>query len=163
MILLFYNLALLTGLVASAPWWLWRIVTTHKYREGLGERLGMVPAWLRSQSAERPVIWLHAVSVGEVLAASSLIAQLSIRAEGHRVVVSTTTRTGQKIARDAMGWAIEAARTGTSEAVAPVGVHHLHRGEWAESLTPPWNSWKARAWDSVWHARASSLKPRPFT
>jgi len=32
----FYNLALLTGLVASAPWWLWRMATTNKYREGLG-------------------------------------------------------------------------------------------------------------------------------
>jgi 3-deoxy-D-manno-octulosonic-acid transferase len=40
MILLFYNLALLTGLVASAPWWLWRMAATNKYREGLGERLG---------------------------------------------------------------------------------------------------------------------------
>jgi 3-deoxy-D-manno-octulosonic-acid transferase len=41
--------------------------------------------------------------VGEVLAASSLIAQLSARADGYRVVVSTTTRTGQKIARDRFG------------------------------------------------------------
>ena len=35
MILFFYNLALLVALVVGAPWWLWRMATTHKYREGL--------------------------------------------------------------------------------------------------------------------------------
>jgi len=35
MILFFYNLALLAVLVAATPWWLWRMVTTQKYREGL--------------------------------------------------------------------------------------------------------------------------------
>ena len=103
MILFFYNLALLTGLVASAPWWLWRMATTHKYREGLGERLGTVPAWLRSQSAQRPVIWLHAVSVGEVLAVSRLIAELDKALPGLQVLISTTTRTGQKLARERFG------------------------------------------------------------
>ena len=43
MILLFYNVALLVALVVGAPWWLWRMATTHKYREGLRERLGRVP------------------------------------------------------------------------------------------------------------------------
>jgi 3-deoxy-D-manno-octulosonic-acid transferase len=38
MILFFYNFALFVGLVAGAPWWLWRMATTHKYREGLLER-----------------------------------------------------------------------------------------------------------------------------
>ena len=103
MILFFYNLALLTGLVASAPWWLWRMATTHKYREGLGERLGMVPAWLRSRSAQRPVIWLHAVSVGEVLAVSRFIAELDKALPGLQVLISTTTRTGQKLARERFG------------------------------------------------------------
>jgi 3-deoxy-D-manno-octulosonic-acid transferase len=103
MILLFYNLALLTGLVASAPWWLWRMATTNKYREGLRERLGKVPAWLRSQCAERPVIWLHAVSVGEVLAVSRLIEELGTALPEFQVLVSTTTRTGQKLARERFG------------------------------------------------------------
>ena len=47
MILFFYNLALLAALVAGAPWWLWRMATTEKYREGLWERLGRVPERLR--------------------------------------------------------------------------------------------------------------------
>jgi 3-deoxy-D-manno-octulosonic-acid transferase len=103
MILLFYNLALLTGLIASAPWWLWQMATTHKYREGLGERLGRVPPWLRSQCAERPVIWLHAVSVGEVLAVSRLVEELDKALPNAQVLISTTTRTGQKLARERFG------------------------------------------------------------
>jgi len=73
MILLFYNLALLAALVVGAPLWLWRMATTHKYREGMAARLGKVPATLAALAHERPVIWLHAVSVGEVLAASRLV------------------------------------------------------------------------------------------
>ena len=42
MIIFLYNLALLAVLVAGAPWWLWKMATTHKYREGLAERLGRV-------------------------------------------------------------------------------------------------------------------------
>ncbi|HUB30190.1 MAG TPA: 3-deoxy-D-manno-octulosonic acid transferase [Terracidiphilus sp.] len=103
MILLFYNLALLSGLLASAPWWLWRMATTHKYREGLRERLGRVPPWLKSAAPKRPVIWLHAVSVGEVLAVSRLIAELDAALPGVQVLVSTTTKTGQDLARERFG------------------------------------------------------------
>ena len=50
------------------------------------------------------VIWLHAVSVGEVLAASRLIVELETAlGEGWRVVISTTTRTGQALARERFG------------------------------------------------------------
>ncbi len=103
MTLLFYNLALLTALVAGAPWWLWRMATTQKYRAGLAARLGRVPAWLRSQAGTRPVVWLHAVSVGEVLAVSRLVAELDEALPGWQVLISTTTRTGQELARQRFG------------------------------------------------------------
>jgi 3-deoxy-D-manno-octulosonic-acid transferase len=103
MILFFYNLALIVGLVAGAPWWLWRMATTHKYREGLAERLGKVPATLAALGHERPLIWLHAVSVGEVLAASRLIGELDRAFPGYRLLISTTTRTGQELARERFG------------------------------------------------------------
>lgn len=99
MILLLYNLALLLALLVSAPWWLWRMATTHKYREGLRERLGRVPKRLRDASDGRPVIWLHAVSVGEVVAVSQLVGELQRAFPRHRLLVSTTTRTGQDLAR----------------------------------------------------------------
>ncbi len=103
MILLFYNLALFVALVAGAPWWLWRMATTHKYREGLMKRLGRVPRGLASTSAsavDRPLIWLHAVSVGEVLAVTRLVRTLESALPGYLLVVSTTTRTGQALARE---------------------------------------------------------------
>jgi 3-deoxy-D-manno-octulosonic-acid transferase len=103
MILFFYNLALLSGIVAGAPWWLWRMATAQKYREGLSQRLGNVPAWLRSKAAGRPVIWLHAVSVGEVLAVSRLVEELDRTTPAFQVLISTTTRTGQALARERFG------------------------------------------------------------
>jgi len=103
MILFFYNLALMAALTAGAPWWLWRMATTHKYREGMAERLGKVPASLLALGRERPLIWLHAVSVGEVLAASRLVGELDSAFPAHRLVISTTTRTGQILARERFG------------------------------------------------------------
>lgn len=103
MILFFYNLALIVALVLTAPWWLWKMATTHKYREGLGERLGAVPDRLRNPTDRRPAIWLHAVSVGEVLAVSRLISELDQAFPTHHVLISTTTRTGQDLARQKFG------------------------------------------------------------
>ncbi len=103
MILFFYNLALFLALILSAPWWLFRMATTHKYREGLRERLGFVPSRLRNPTDPRPVLWLHAVSVGEVLAVSRLIAELDAAVPSHRILISTTTRTGQVLARERFG------------------------------------------------------------
>ena len=101
MILILYNLALLTGLVVSLPWWLFRMATTQKYREGLLERLGFVPHLRRR--ADRRLIWLHAVSVGEVLAVSRLVTELDGALTRFQLVISTTTRTGQALARERFG------------------------------------------------------------
>jgi 3-deoxy-D-manno-octulosonic-acid transferase len=98
-----YSLAWLAVLAISAPWWLWKMATTGKYREGLAERLGRVPPRLFSAADPRPVIWIHAVSVGEVIAISGLVRELQTRASQHRVVVSATTRTGQQVAQERFG------------------------------------------------------------
>jgi len=112
MILFFYNLALLAVLVVGSPWWLWRIATTQKYRDGLWERLG----WVRvgrderimgrrvgNAVGDRPLIWVHAVSVGEVLAVSRLVKTLDAAWPEYFVAISTTTRTGQELARERFG------------------------------------------------------------
>ena len=99
MIVILYNLALLAVLVAGSPWWLWKMATTHKYREGLGERLGRV----RVRTDARPTIWLHAVSVGEVLAVSRLVGELERAFPQFRLLISTTTKTGQDLARERFG------------------------------------------------------------
>jgi len=75
-----------------------------RYREGLGERFGKVRPDLAAAVAERRVVWVHAVSVGEVLAASRLVKDLGeALGEGWQVVVSTTTLTGQALARQKFG------------------------------------------------------------
>src|SRR5580658_6998095 len=101
MILFFCNLALLVALVVGAPWWLFRMATTQKYREGLLERLGRVRQ-LKGDGG-RPLIWIHAVSVGEVLAVSRLVKTLDAALPEYIVAVSTTTRTGQALARERFG------------------------------------------------------------
>jgi len=99
---LIYTALLAAGLLVSLPYWLLQRLRHGKYRAGLGERLGRIPPRLAAQPARR-TIWVHAVSVGEVLAVNNLAAQLEQRFPQHRVVVSTTTDTGQKLARTRFG------------------------------------------------------------
>src|SRR5271165_5343340 len=73
-----------------------------KYRSGLSERLGTVPERLFNRVAVNTV-WIHAVSVGEVLAISRVVDELKAQLPGWRIVVSTTTDTGQKLARERFG------------------------------------------------------------
>jgi 3-deoxy-D-manno-octulosonic-acid transferase len=103
-----YSAILTLLLVLTLPWWLLQMLRLGKYRAGLRERLGMVPARILSGAAaggelsrEENVAWVHAVSVGEVLAIAPLV--LALREQGYRVVVSTTTHTGQKLARGKFG------------------------------------------------------------
>ena len=97
-----YSILLFVTLVMSAPWWLLEMLRHGKYRAGLGERLGKVPDRILNQVATN-TIWIHAVSVGEVLAISRVIDELKTQLPGWRIVVSTTTDTGQKLARERFG------------------------------------------------------------
>ena len=101
MFMVLYSLLLAVGLTVSAPWWIWRMAMSGRYRDGLRERLGFVPGVVRAAVAGKNVVWVHAVSVGEVLAAERLISELKAAlGDGWVVAVSTTTATGQKIARE---------------------------------------------------------------
>jgi 3-deoxy-D-manno-octulosonic-acid transferase len=97
-----YSALAAVAVVLSSPVWLLGMLRHGKYRAGLGERFGRVPARLRDPQ-RRPTIWVHAVSVGEVLAVSGLISELRQSAPAYRIVLSTTTVTGQKLARDRFG------------------------------------------------------------
>src|SRR5258707_15817428 len=68
-----------------------------KNRVGFGPR--GVPARAATASRDGGAIWIHAVSVGEVLAAQPLLAGLKQEFPGRAVFVSTTTETGQRLAR----------------------------------------------------------------
>jgi 3-deoxy-D-manno-octulosonic-acid transferase len=94
-----YTLLYLIGLCLYAPRALWRMVRGGRYRRGLGERFGNVPVRLRNVGPG--VVWIHAVSVGEVHAAKGLIAHLAQMRPELPVVLSTTTDTGQALAEKA--------------------------------------------------------------
>ena len=62
------------------------------------ERFGFVPRSALAKVAGRPVIWLHAVSVGEIIAARPLLKALRSRYPNHAIVVTNTTETGKTTA-----------------------------------------------------------------
>ncbi|MEO6909390.1 MAG: 3-deoxy-D-manno-octulosonic acid transferase [Edaphobacter sp.] len=98
-----YSALLLAALVLGAPYWLLRMATSGRYRAGLAGRLGWVPKQLReaiaAAGAGREVVWVHAVSVGEVMAATQLIRELGAEHPEWLIAVSTTTATGQRLAK----------------------------------------------------------------
>jgi len=95
--------ALAAGMLVSLPYWLFQMARHRKYRRGFAERLGRVPARLVLSQKNEPVIWVHAVSVGEVLAIAGLVEELRRRLPQHRILISTTTDTGQALARQRFG------------------------------------------------------------
>jgi 3-deoxy-D-manno-octulosonic-acid transferase len=102
LIYFFYSLLLGLAMLLSWPYWLYQALRHGKYHAGFRERMGRIPARLRMGSNSR-VIWVHAVSVGEVLAVSGLVQAMRRGFPEHRILVSTTTDTGQAIARKRFG------------------------------------------------------------
>jgi 3-deoxy-D-manno-octulosonic-acid transferase len=98
-----YSVALGAAMLVGLPYWLFQMARHGKYRHGLGERLGRVPERLRLPRVGERAIWVHAVSVGEVLAVEGLVAELQRRFPQHQILISTTTDTGQALARKRFG------------------------------------------------------------
>jgi len=90
-----YSLLLSLGLLVLIPHFLFQALAHGKYIAGLRQRLGSVPP-----VNDKPVIWLHCVSVGETQAARPLAQRLQQQFPHHALVVSTITRTGQNLAHD---------------------------------------------------------------
>ena len=96
-----YSLLLACAALLSLPWWTLQMLRLGKYRAGFKERLGVVPG--RIKAVKPGSIWVHAVSVGEVLAVSGLMAELKKAQPDTAIFVSTTTATGQRLARERFG------------------------------------------------------------
>ncbi len=90
------NLAYLLTLIVCSPLLLYRRFSHGKYRAGWSEKLwGQLP---RNESDE-PLIWIHAVSVGEVLLIAPLVQAIQASSPGAKILITTTTSTGWDVAR----------------------------------------------------------------
>src|SRR5271169_4813167 len=109
----FYRILTAAGMFLLAPYFALRGWRAGEPSSALRERLGSLPpeialraatataaARTTSNAANTGPIWIHAVSVGEVLAAQPLIAGLKRRYPAAVIFVSTTTETGQRLARE---------------------------------------------------------------
>ena len=95
-----YSILLGIGVAALLPRFLFDAARHGKYAAGLKERAGRLPPF---DAGGRPVVWLHCVSVGETQAARPLARAILEAYPSHALVVSTTTQTGQRVAREAFG------------------------------------------------------------
>src|SRR5260370_36491680 len=103
-----YSSLLRAALVLGVRYGLLRMGTSGRYRAGLAGRLGVVPKGLRAaiaaKGAGREVVWVHAVSVGEGVAATRLVGELEeALGDGWAGGGSTTTARGQALARERCG------------------------------------------------------------
>src|SRR5688500_15294842 len=92
-----YSVLVLGFFVVVSPWFLYQAIRYRKYIGSLSQRMGYLPVSFNMDD-ERS-IWIHAVSVGEVLTARPLAKDLKARYPRLRIFLSTTTMTGQALAR----------------------------------------------------------------
>ena len=96
-----YSLLTLAVFLAVSPYFLYQAIRYKKYIGSLRERLGYLPISFNLDGEES--IWIHAVSVGEALTARALAADLKQRYPRLRLFFSTTTISGQQVARASLG------------------------------------------------------------
>lgn len=89
-----YNLLLNIGFALSAPFYFLKMYRRGNWVAGFGQRFGQYDGRLKEALTNRRILWIHAVSVGEVTVCSRLITALEPRLPNHKFVVSTTTSTG---------------------------------------------------------------------
>jgi 3-deoxy-D-manno-octulosonic-acid transferase len=89
-----YNILFTIFFVLASPYYFWRVRRRGNWRLGFSERFGRYDQNLKQALTNRHILWLHAVSVGEVNVLIHLIRALEIRAPNLKFVVSTTTTTG---------------------------------------------------------------------
>ena len=103
---LVYSLLMGLAAILLTPYWLVQGIRHKKYLANLNERLGLsFPALGKLPTERKGALWLHAVSVGEVLAGVTLAKRLKEEFPERPLVVSTTTITGQSLAKERMAFA----------------------------------------------------------
>ena len=95
---LLYNFLLLSLLILASPFWIYKVLTKEKHRKGFFEKLGISAPTPLIDPSKKGGIHIHAVSVGEVVAAIPFIKELKKRHPEIRLVLSTVTPTGREMA-----------------------------------------------------------------
>jgi len=93
-----YNFLLITILIATSPFWVYKVFTKEKHRKGFIEKTGILPQHIKQAPSSGKRIHIHAVSVGEVNAVTPFIKELKKRHPDIRLILSTVTPTGYDMA-----------------------------------------------------------------
>jgi 3-deoxy-D-manno-octulosonic-acid transferase len=89
-----YNILFLFFFTLASPYYFWRLRRRGGWRHNFGQRFALYDAALKQALTNRHVIWIHAVSVGEVNLCTQIINALEPRVPNAKIVVSCTTTTG---------------------------------------------------------------------
>src|SRR6266436_4377745 len=89
-----YNILFTFFFILCSPYYFWRMYRRGNWLQGFGQRFGRYDSKFKQAITNRNVLWIHAVSVGEVNICTQLIRALEPRLPNLKIVVSTTTSTG---------------------------------------------------------------------
>jgi 3-deoxy-D-manno-octulosonic-acid transferase len=90
----FYNIIFVVFFALASPYYFWRLRRRGNWTTGFGQRFAKYDPSIKQALTNRQIIWLHAVSVGEVGLCTQLINALEPRVPNAKIVVSCTTTTG---------------------------------------------------------------------
>ena len=133
-----YNILFTICFVLSSPYYFVRMRRRGNWQKGFAERFGKYDTKLKQAITNRDVLWMHAVSVGEVNLSTQLIRALEPRLPNLKIVVSTTTTTG-------MGELHESCRTTSARSTTRLTTANMWPGRWAPSGPKPSCWWRRKS------------------
>jgi len=89
-----YNFLFTIAFLLSAPYYFWRLRRRGHWQKGFAQRFGKFDTAFKQSITNRHVVWLHAVSVGEVNLCARIVHALELRMPNLKLITSTTTTTG---------------------------------------------------------------------
>ncbi len=104
---LIYNIVMMIGLIVFAPIIFVKVLLTPKYRGRIGERLGFGIDQAARTLGGSPRIWLHALSVGEVASARTIVRELKKHLPAASIIFSTTTSSGARYAKETLAGEVD--------------------------------------------------------
>ena len=93
-----YNILLVMYWATLIPMLIYRLVREEGFYERIKQSIGYLPEDLKKKISDRHAIWLHAASVGEIVAASSIVREMRKKYPDEVIIVSVVTATGFRMA-----------------------------------------------------------------